>query len=58
MSDVQRGNRLAGRVIMKHFSVGFGSKQSLILLLAVRLSSHVAWGKSLSETSFRISEMG
>lgn len=40
-------------------SVGFGSKQTLILLLALLLSSHVALGKSHdSESSFHILKWG
>lgn len=38
-------------------NVGFGSKQALMLLLALSLSNHVALAKSLSEFSFLISEM-
>lgn len=40
-------------------SVGFGSKQTLTLLLALLLSSHVALGKSHgSESSFHILKWG
>lgn len=39
---------LAGRAKMKCSSVGLGSKQTLILLLALPLASHVAKDKSLS----------